>query len=117
MTARLLDVPINNLSARPRLLVVDDQALNIRLLHELFHETCDIYMASDGLKAMAKAQELLPDLILLDVIMPGIDGFEVCRRLKADPKTRLIPVIFITANFDEKEEVKGFELGGSDFRH
>ena len=102
---------------RPKLLVVDDQALNIRLLHELFREDFDVYMATDGLQAISKAQDLAPDLILLDVVMPGMDGFEVCLRLKEDPKTNHIPVIFITSHFDEADEVRGFELGGSDFIH
>jgi len=104
-------------ASRPKILVVDDQSLNIRLLHELFHQDCDVYMATNGNQAIDKAKELQPDLILLDVVMPGIDGFEVCRRLKLDLQTSQIPIIFITANFDEEDEVKGFELGGADFIH
>jgi CheY-like chemotaxis protein len=102
---------------RPKLLVVDDQAVNIRIIHELFRAECDIFMATNGEMAIAKCQELMPDIILLDVVMPGIDGFEVCRRLKSDPFTAAIPIIFITANFNEADEVKGFELGAVDFIH
>lgn len=59
----------------------------------------------------------LPDLILLDVVMPNMNGFDVCRNLKSDPETRAIPIIFITGNFDEKDEITGFEVGGADFIH
>lgn len=104
-------------ATRPKMLVVDDMALNIRILNELFSDDFDIFMASDGLQALVRAQELLPDIVLLDVEMPGLDGFEVCRRLKADAVTSHIPVIFITARFDEEDEVRGFSLGGSDFIH
>lgn len=103
--------------ARPKMLVVDDMALNVRILNELFNDEFDIFMASDGLQAVTRTQELLPDIVLLDVEMPGLDGFEVCRRLKADPLTSHIPIIFITARFDEEDEVRGFSLGGSDFIH
>lgn len=100
---------------RPKMLVVDDVALNVRLLNELFHDDFDIFMATDGLQAINRAQELSPDLILLDVEMPGVDGFEVCKRLKDDPRTQHIPVIFITAKYNEEDEVRGFSVGGSDF--
>jgi diguanylate cyclase (GGDEF)-like protein len=107
----------NEALPRPKLLLVDDQPLNIRLLHELFRNEFDVFMATDGLQAIAKAQSSSPDLILLDVVMPGMDGYEVCQRLKADPITSEIPIIFVTAHFDEAEEVRGFELGAVDFIH
>lgn len=117
MTEGLLAATFPSREKKPILLVVDDQPLNIRLIRELFHQEFDVYMATDGLKAITKVQELLPDLILLDVVMPNMDGFEVCRSLKSDPVTSAIPIIFITANFDEKDEMKGFEVGGADFIH
>lgn len=109
----------NNISLAPRLkiLVVDDQPLNIRILHELLHEDFDMFMAMDGAQAISKTENLRPDLILLDVVMPGMDGYEVCRRLKLNPATVDIPIIFVTAHFDETEEVRGFELGAVDFIH
>lgn len=110
-----LEHKLTSITTRPRLLTVDDQPINIRLLYELFHNEYDLFMATDGVQAISKAHELMPDLILLDVNMPGMDGFEVCRQLKSDPKTAYIPIIFITGNFDEADEVRGFELGGSDF--
>jgi len=107
----------NEASPRPKILVVDDQPLNIRLLHELLRNDFDVFMATDGLQAITKAQSLSPDLILLDVVMPGMDGYEVCQRLKADTLTTDIPIIFVTAHFDEEDEVRGFELGAVDFIH
>lgn len=100
---------------RPKLLIVDDQPTNIRVLHELFREDCDVFMATSGKQAIAVCQTQLPDLILLDVVMEGMDGHEVCRRLKADPATQGIPIIFITAQQQESDEVLGLELGAVDF--
>ena len=82
---------------RPKLLVVDDQRINILVLNELFREDCDVFMATSGEQALQVCRAQLPDLVLLDVQMDGIDGYEVCRRLKADAESRDIPVIFITA--------------------
>ena len=82
---------------RPKLLVVDDQRINILVLNELFREDCDVFMATSGEQALQVCRAQLPDLVLLDVQMDGIDGYEVYRRLKADAESRNIPVIFITA--------------------
>lgn len=100
---------------RPKLLIVDDQPTNIRVLHELFREDCDVFMATSGEQAISVCQAQLPDLILLDVVMEGMDGHEVCRRLKVDPVTQGIPIIFITAQQQESDEVLGLELGAVDF--
>lgn len=117
MTKDVLAVEFSPRNKKPTMLVVDDQPLNIRLIHELFNEEFEVFMATDGIKAVKKAQELLPDLVLLDVVMPNLDGFEVCRILKSNPVTSAIPVIFITGNFNEADEITGFEVGGSDFIH
>lgn len=100
---------------RAKLLIVDDQALNIRILHHIFYESCDVFMATDGEQAIACCRAQLPDLVLLDVVMDGVDGHEVCRRLKNDPVTKTIPIIFITAQQEEADEVMGLELGAVDF--
>ncbi|SDT62149.1 diguanylate cyclase (GGDEF) domain-containing protein [Pseudomonas prosekii] len=100
---------------RPKLLIVDDQPTNIRVLHELFREDCDVFMATSGEQAISVCQAQLPDLILLDVVMEGMDGHEVCRRLKVDPMTQDIPIIFITAQQQDSDEVLGLELGAVDF--
>lgn len=112
-----MDLPPNERSnpARPRILVVDDQTTNILLIRELFKDECEVFMALDGEQAIAQCLSLKPDLILLDLVMPGIDGFEVCRRLKTDPHTRSVPIIFVSAQREEADEVRGFELGGVDY--
>jgi diguanylate cyclase (GGDEF)-like protein len=101
----------------PKLLIVDDQPINIRVAHELFRHDCEVYMATNGEQALAKTRALLPDLILLDVVMPGMSGHEVCQQIKADPLLADIAVIFVTAHYDEADEVRGFELGAADFIH
>ncbi|MED5524920.1 diguanylate cyclase [Gallaecimonas pentaromativorans] len=106
---------IANSLPRGRLLVVDDQPTNIRLLYEAFHQQYDIFMAANGEEALEQVKRAQPDLVLLDVMMPGIDGYEVCRRLKSDPQSAQIPVIFVTAQRSEADEVMGFELGAVDF--
>lgn len=100
---------------RPRLLIVDDQISNINLLHELLSKDFDIYIATNGQHAIMQCLTLLPDLVLLDVIMPQMSGYEVCRIIHADPATQDIPVIFLTAQRSEQNEVKGLELGAVDF--
>jgi diguanylate cyclase (GGDEF)-like protein len=100
---------------RPKLLIVDDQPTNIRVLHELFREDCDVFMATSGEQAITVCRTQLPDLILLDVVMEGMGGHEVCCRLKADRVTHGIPIIFVTAQQQESDEVLGLELGAVDF--
>ena len=102
-------------SSLPSLLVVDDQPLNIQTLYEIFSETHQVRMATSGLEALAACVEELPDLILLDVVMPEMDGHEVCQRLKRDERTRDIPIIFVTAQNDAHDEAIGLELGAVDF--
>lgn len=99
-----------------RILVVDDIPMNVRLLEsKLSAEYFEVVTASDGPSALKAAAELAPDLILLDVMMPGMDGFEVSRRLKADPKTRHIPVVMVTALRDTSDRVRGLDAGADDF--
>jgi diguanylate cyclase (GGDEF)-like protein len=100
---------------RPKLLIADDQPVNIRVLYELFRHDCDVFMATSGAQAVQVAQAELPDLILLDVVMDDLDGHDVCRLLKSDPLTSDVPVIFITSQDLEDDEVKAFELGAVDF--
>lgn len=104
------------LDKKQRILIVDDSSLNIRVLGEALSPLHDIYAATSGEEALKVAvSDNPPDLILLDIVMPGIDGLEVCRRLKADIRTQDIPIIFITAMTDEKDEEKGLELGAVDY--
>ncbi|MGM9513509.1 diguanylate cyclase domain-containing protein [Roseateles sp. DB2] len=100
---------------KPRLLLVDDLPLNIQALHQVFAADCQVLMATSGEQALALCARQPPDLILLDLMMPGMDGFEVCRRIKADPALADIPVIFLTADQDEATEERGLECGAVDF--
>ncbi len=97
------------------ILVVDDAETNIDILVDLLADDYDVAVAMDGESALEITVEDAPDLILLDIIMPGIDGYEVCRRLKADPETASIPIIFLSALTQEDEKQKGLELGAVDF--
>jgi two-component system cell cycle response regulator len=99
-----------------RVLVVDDLVPNVKLLSaKLQAEYFDVITASSGPEALEKVAESPPDLILLDVMMPGMDGFEVSRRLKSDPKTTHIPIVMITALSDSENRVRGLEAGADDF--
>ncbi len=102
-------------AARPRLLVVDDQPVNIQVLYQAFAADHQVLMATSGEQALALCASQQPDLVLLDVVMPDMDGHEVCRRLKTAAATRDIPIIFVTAHHDEAAETLGLELGAVDF--
>jgi putative two-component system response regulator len=107
-----------NLSAqdhRPCLLLVDDEATNLQVLRHILQDDYRLLFAKDGDKALELANREHPDLVLLDVMMPGMTGFEVCQRLKAEQATRGIPVIFVTALTDVPDEAKGFEVGAVDY--
>ena len=102
--------------AKPTILVVDDAPDNLSLISELLRDRYKLKVANNGEKALKIAHaESKPDLILLDVMMPGLSGFEVCQRLKGDPTTRHIPIILLTAMSGSDEEKKGLELGASDY--
>jgi serine phosphatase RsbU (regulator of sigma subunit) len=100
------------------ILVVDDTPLNISVITGALKDTYKTKVATSGAKALAiAAADEKPELILLDVMMPEMDGYEVCRRLKADPTTREIPVIFLTAQTDAEDETRGFQVGAVDYVH
>ena len=98
-----------------RILIVDDAKANIRVLSDLLKDEGDVLFATDGEKAIEKAVEQTPDLILLDVMMPGLDGYEVCRRLKAMDSTKNIPVVFVTGKAEEADEELGLSIGAIDY--
>ncbi|WP_068712964.1 diguanylate cyclase [Vibrio tritonius] len=100
---------------KPVLLVVDDQPINIRAINEVFKDECDVLMATNGRSALQIAREQRPDLILLDIIMPEMDGYQVCQQLSLDSITADIPVIFVTAETEVNVEARGFEVGAVDF--
>lgn len=101
--------------AKPSILAVDDDPSNLHLLKQILQNDYRMLYARDGLRAIELAVQERPDLILLDVMMPGMTGFEVCRHLKKDPRVAAIPVIFVTAMFDTAAEEDGFSAGGADF--
>ena len=99
-----------------KILVVDDEKINIDILVELLSDTYKVIIAKNGLQALNRAtSEPPPNIILLDIMMPGMDGYEVCRRLKADTITKEIPVIFITGKVDTTDETRALEIGAVDF--
>jgi two-component system, cell cycle response regulator len=99
-----------------RILVVDDILPNVKLLEaKLSSEYFDVIVATNGASALEIVRNDLPDLVLLDVMMPGMDGFEVCERIKADPRTTHIPVIMVTALSDVQDRVRGLKAGADDF--
>jgi diguanylate cyclase (GGDEF)-like protein len=101
---------------RPKILIVDDVPANIKMLREVLKSKYDIIFATNGRDAIELMEsKKLPDLILLDIMMPEMDGYEVCRILKSDDLTAKIPIIFITSKDDEEDEIKGFELGAVDY--
>jgi serine phosphatase RsbU (regulator of sigma subunit) len=100
------------------ILVVDDAPTNIQVVNSILKDIYKIRIATNGAKGLELAKVLpYPDLILLDVLMPDMDGYEVCTRLKADPETRDIPVIFLTAQTEITDETRGFEVGAVDYIH
>jgi diguanylate cyclase (GGDEF)-like protein len=100
---------------RQTILIVDDTPINIRMLSELLMDEHDIMFATSGEDGLKRALQERPDLILLDIMMPGMDGYEVCRLLKEDPVTRDIPVIFVSALSQEADEAKGLAVGAIDY--
>ena len=114
-----LDTPVaellHNALGKPKLLVVDDQPINIQVMYQAFAGDYQVFMATNGEQALHICRSNPPDLVLLDVVMPGLDGFEVCTRLKADDATSHIPIIFVTAHSDAAQETHGLSLGAVDF--
>ncbi len=98
-----------------RVLVVDDEPHNLQLMMQILKDLYQMAYSTSGEEALLAAKNLKPERILLDIMMPGMDGYETCRRLKADPSTTKIPVIFVTAMGEEDDESLGFEVGGVDY--
>ncbi|HZV66335.1 MAG TPA: diguanylate cyclase [Telluria sp.] len=98
-----------------RILIVDDAMENIQILHQALQDEHDVLFAMNGAKALDIAQHQLPDLILLDAMMPDMDGYQVCQALRAAPATRDIPIIFVTALKTPEDETRALEAGAADF--
>jgi diguanylate cyclase (GGDEF)-like protein len=100
---------------RPRILIVDDERFNLNMLNGLLNQEYKIMVATSGEQALMAVSKGRPDLVLLDINMPGMDGYDVCNRLKSDPITESIPIIFITANSSADDETRGLEMGAADY--
>jgi len=101
---------------KPRILIVDDEKTNLQLLIDLLAVDFKVLVAKNGETALNRLEgDHLPDLILLDIIMPGIDGFEVCQHIKSNEGLKNIPVIFLSAKNSPEDEQKGIALGAVDF--
>lgn len=104
------------MSDKGHILIVDDTQQNIQVLGTMLRaEDYQISVAMNGLQALERVEHIAPDLILLDVMMPELDGIETCKRLKANDKTKDIPVIFLTALTDIDDRMRGFDVGGADY--
>ena len=103
------------MTTRPCVLIIDDEPANVRVLAEALQGAYELRFATGGERALALVTSHAVDLVLLDVVMPGLDGFELLRRLKAEPVTREIPVIFVTARDEVGEEERGFDAGAVDY--
>jgi signal transduction histidine kinase len=107
--------PMDAPRAHHKILLVDDMPGNIKVLNEILSPDYQILFATDGMRALKLATAEQPDLILLDIIMPGMDGYELCRQLKSNQKTHNIPIIFITAKDADEDETQGLALGAVDY--
>jgi two-component system phosphate regulon response regulator PhoB len=102
--------------ARPRILIIEDErALTDVLTYNFQREGYDTFLAHDGQEGLRKAQTLLPDIIVLDLMLPVLNGLEVCRELRAGERTRTIPILMLTAKAEETDQVVGFSLGADDY--
>ena len=102
------------MSTRQKVLCIDDEKVNLKIFSDILKDDVDVIMAKSGEQGIRKAIELKPDLILLDITMPGMDGFETIIQLKNNPQSSAIPVIFVTGELDINKEERGFELGACD---
>ncbi len=106
---------MNSELKQPRILIVDDIVVNLKLLRQILRNDYQVSFAINGVKALEVMALQKPDLILLDIMMPEMDGFEVCQRVKSNPETTDIPIIFITANEEMVDAVKACKYGGVDY--
>lgn len=105
-----------NEGKKPRILIVDDDPVIVRLLQINFRlEGYEVDTASRGEEALQRVREHLPDVVVLDVMMPGLDGWEVCRQLKENPKVSHIPVIFLSARAQDEDRQRGYALGVDEY--
>src|SRR6266702_2425820 len=100
---------------KKKLLAIDDEPTNLQVLRQILRDRYQLIFAPNGEKGVEAAIQHLPDLILLDIMMPGLNGYDVCKALKANPSTKAIPVIFVTAMSEVEDETRGFDAGAVDY--
>jgi DNA-binding NarL/FixJ family response regulator len=100
---------------KSKVLLVDDELINIKILADVLKDEYGILFATSGQDAIRIATEATPDLILLDIVMPGMDGYKVCEKLRSEPRTAAIPIIFVTALDSTEQEIKGLQNGALDY--
>ncbi|UCH98739.1 MAG: response regulator [Candidatus Aminicenantes bacterium] len=111
-----MDFNLNEEVKNPLVLIVDDVSQNLKILGDILRaKGYRIAVATNGKQALEVVKKILPDLILLDIMMPEMDGFAACKRLKESPRTKDIPIIFLTAKIETADIVKGLELGAVDY--
>lgn len=116
MSTATLPAGIRSAMARPRILIIEDErALTDVLSYNLQREGYDVAVAHDGTEGLRKAQMQLPDLIILDLMLPGRDGLDVCRELRTGERTRSVPILMLTAKAEETDQVIGFSMGADDY--
>src|SRR5581483_3313293 len=102
--------------SRPRILIVEDErGLTQALEYNFKREGYDVAVAHDGTEGLRKAQTLLPDAVILDVMLPGLGGLDVCRQLRAGDRTKAVPILMLTARAEETDQVVGFTMGADDY--
>ena len=100
---------------KPKILVVDDEQLNVELLEGMLSKEYDVVTAYDGNEALLKVERSFPDIVLLDVMMPGMNGYDVCKKIKGNEKTMSIPVVMVTALREREDRIKAIEAGADEF--
>lgn len=101
---------------KPKILIIEDERSLIDIMsYNLTNEGFDVLTASDGHEGLRRAQSAVPDLIVLDLMLPGIDGLQICRQLRSDPKTQNIRILMLTAKSEEVDEIVGFNMGADDY--
>ncbi len=105
----------NTGNTKSKILLIDDEEIGLLLISDILKSDYTVFTADNGDEAITIAENKKPDLILLDIIMPGTDGFEICRQLKKNTQTKNIPVIFLTSKSKDIDEAKGFKLGAVDY--
>lgn len=104
------------LMSKPKILIVEDEASLVDVLsYNLQREGYDVLVAKEGQEGLRKTQMLLPDLVLLDLMLPGLNGLDICRELRASPRTSSIPILMLTAKAEETDQVVGFAVGADDY--